>query len=218
MYFRSGSFLRTKTEVFCLRLVLAASVLGALPTLADQPGDSPLDSPVLTKPVRSDLWNAGFTLGAGLGDSILGSRQSHDLAIGAFHAWKMAWSEDSTSCPFLQRLEVAGEAWGGTQYNPDPGYVTGLTPFFRYHVWPGARWDPFFDAGAGVTLTDIGEPDLSTKFEFNLQAGAGIHWRVAEKMALTVQARYIHLSNAGIDFPNGGVNSFVFSGGVTWFF
>lgn len=218
MFFRSGSFLGIKIDMFCLGLALTASAITALPTLAGQPGDSPSDPSVLTTPARSDLWNAGFTLGTGLGDSILGSRQSHDLAIGAVHAGKMAWSEDSTSCPFLHRLEVAGEAWGGAQYNPEPGYVAGLTPFFRYHARPGARWDPFFDAGAGVTLTDIGEPDLSTKFEFNLQAGAGIHWRVAEQMALTVQARYIHLSNAGIDFPNGGVNSFVFSGGLTWFF
>jgi hypothetical protein len=74
------------------------------------------------------------------------------------------------------------------------------------------------DLGAGVTATDIRSGDISTTFEFNLQAGAGAHYFVAKNLALTAQARFIHFSNAGIKFPNLGVNTITGLIGVSWFF
>jgi opacity protein-like surface antigen len=159
-------------------------------------------------------WNVGFTLGAGFGVSAMGSTEAHHLTAATLHVGKLLESEQ----PFLRHVELAGELWSGAQYHPDTACLVGLTPVVRYHFLPGSRLDPFLDGGAGVTATDIGRPDLSTTFEFNLQAGAGFHWALRKNMAFTFDARYIHLSNAGIDKPNNGVNSFLFSGGLTWFF
>ncbi len=158
-------------------------------------------------------WNIGFTLGAGFGVSAMGSTESHSLSVATLHVGKILESER----PFLRHVELAGELWSGAQYHPDTAYLVGLTPVVRYHFLAGSRLDPFFDAGAGFTATDIGRPDLSTTFEFNLQVGAGFHWRLWKNMAFTFDARYLHVSNAGIDTPNHGVNSFLFSGGLTWF-
>lgn len=156
----------------------------------------------------------GFTFGAGFGVKAMGSCEAHHLALATLHVGKLLHSEN----PFLQHVELAGEFWSGAQYHPETAYLVGLTPVIRYHFRPGLRLDPFIDAGAGVTATDIGRPDLSTTFEFNLQAGAGFHWILRKNLAFTFDARYIHLSNAHIDTPNLGVNTFLFSGGLTWFF
>ncbi len=162
----------------------------------------------------STNWNIGLTLGAGFGVSAMGSTKAHDLAVATLHVGKLLESER----PLFRHVEFAGELWGGAQYHPDVACLVGFTPVVRYHFLPGARWTPFLDAGAGVTATDIKYPDLSTTFEFNLQAGAGFHWALRQNLAFTFQARYLHVSNAGIDRPNHGVNSFLFSGGLTWFF
>jgi len=159
-------------------------------------------------------WNMGFTLGAGFGVSAMGSTEAHHLTAATLHVGKLLESER----PFLRHVELAGELWSGAQYHPDTAYLVGLTPVVRYHFLPGSRLDPFLDGGAGVTATDIGHPDLSTTFEFNLQAGFGFHWVLRKNMAITFDARYIHLSNARIDTPNLGVNAFLFSSGLTWFF
>jgi hypothetical protein len=160
----------------------------------------------------------GFTLGTGFGLNAMGSTRAHDLAIGTLHVGKLLTSDQAALEPLLRHVELAGEFWGGAQYHPDTAYLVGLTPVVRYHLLPGSRLDPFLDGGAGVTATDIGHPDLSTVFEFNLQAGAGFHWVLRRHLELTFQTRYMHLSNAHIDTPNLGVNSVLFSGGLSWFF
>jgi opacity protein-like surface antigen len=188
-----------------------APILSPTLSLEVAPASPALPEPTAFLPTN---WNIGFTLGAGFGVTAMGSTEAHHLTAATLHVGKLLESER----PFLRHVELAGELWSGAQYHPDTAYLVGLTPVVRYHFLPPSRLDPFFDAGAGVTATDIGRPDLSTTFEFNLQAGAGFHWVLWKNMAFTFDARYIHLSNAGIDKPNNGVNAFLFSGGLTWFF
>lgn len=188
----------------------AQDALSLSPTLSLQPESAPPPFPEQSAS-QSTNWNVGLTMGAGFGLSAMGSTVAHDLAVATLHIGKRLASEK----PILRHVEVGGELWTGAQYHPDRAYLVGLTPIVRYHFMPGSRWTPFIDGGAGVTATDIGRPDLSTIFEFNLQAGAGFHWTLRQDMAFTFQARYIHLSNAHIDTPNLGVNSLLFSVGLT---
>ncbi|MEN6439760.1 MAG: acyloxyacyl hydrolase, partial [Syntrophobacter sp.] len=69
--------------------------------------------------------------------------------------------------------ELLAEVFGGYQINPGGAYLVGLTPFVRYNYATHSRWMPYIGAGAGISFTDISNPDLSTEFEFNVQAGIG---------------------------------------------
>jgi len=180
-------------------------------SLAAVPASPALPEPPAFLPTN---WNIGFTLGAGFGVSAMGTTEAHHLTAATLHVGKLSASE----VPSLRHVELAGEFWSGAQFRPDTAYLVGLTPIVRYHFLPNSSLDPFFDGGAGVTATDIGHPDLSTTFEFNLQAGPGFRWVLRQKLAFIFQARYIHLSNARIQTPDLGVNSFLFSGGLTWVF
>lgn len=173
-----------------------------LPVLTDSPAVLPTN------------WDVGFTLGAGFGISDMGSTKAHHLAVATLHVGKRLESD----WPLLRHVELSGELWTGAQYHPDSAYLVGLTPIVRYHLLPYSRIDPFIDGGAGITATDIGHPDLSTTFEFNLQAGSGFHWFLRKNLAFTFDARYMHISNACIERPNHGVNTFLFNNGLTWFF
>lgn len=183
------------------------------------------------EPPKTNLWQNGvgegfqpgarsFSLlaGAGAGFAAFGSRQAHDLALLSLSYGHMLGRVRGEGRWFRGNWEGRLELFGGAQFSPESEWVIGLTPHLRYNFATGTRWIPFLDGGAGVTATSIGPPDLSSTFEFNLQAGSGVHWFVKDDLALTVEARYLHMSCAGISHPNLGVNTLLGMVGLTWFF
>lgn len=180
---------------------------------------------------RSSIWKSGigegflpsaqdFSVEAGFasGIAILGSRQSHDFALLSLAYGHMLGGVKGEGHWYRGNFEGRLELFGGGQYSPDADWVIGLTPHLRYNFATGTRWIPFLDGGAGVTATGIGRPDLSGTFEFNLQAAVGVRWFLREDLALTGEARFIHMSCGGIHSPNLGANDVGLMLGVTWFF
>jgi len=180
---------------------------------------------------EDELWTAGvgegfakgaqaldFSAGLGLGVGSLTGKVNHDLfflsashtlvvsrLLGDPHWYRGNWS-------------FVSEIFGGRQYNDKTAFFFGSTPIIRYSVATGSGWVPFAEAGLGPTLTDIGEPDLSSRFQFNIQGGMGAQYFWNERHALTLRARWLHFSNAGIERPNIGVNTAVVLLGTTWLF
>lgn len=167
---------------------------------------------------RKGVTEIGFSVGGGLGSSIFGSVEAHDLALAKLCFGKVLSDVVAGDNWYSGNWEGVGEVFGGAQFNPREAYVIGLTPVLRYNFATGTRWVPFFDAGAGVTLTDIGRPDLGGVFQFNLQTGPGVHWFFRKDTVLTLQYRFMHISNASIQDPDHGVNTSVFYVGVSRFF
>lgn len=167
---------------------------------------------------RKDTVNIGLTAGAGFGIKILGGQESHDLALAYGHIGWMMTDVMYENRWYEGNLELWGEVFAGGQYHPASRYVFGLAVGPRYNFITGSRWVPFLDVGAGISGTDIGEPDLSTTYQFNVQIGVGAHYFFRDDMALTLQIRGVHLSNAQIKMPNNGTNSIVFMVGATGFF
>lgn len=188
----------------------------------------------LGQPLRlppPSLWQAGvgegFNRGAkrvslsggvGFGSPIFGSKGHHDWGLGILaFGWTFSDVQGKEHW-YRGNWELAGELFGGMQYHPDHAYLVGVAPLLRYNFATGTRFVPFFNLGAGVTSTDIRDGDLSTKFEFNLQYGIGTHYFLKDNLALTLQYRFIHLSNAGLSSPNLGVNNNTITIGLSWFF
>jgi len=164
--------------------------------------------------VQSFSVNAGATYGI----AAFGSVQAHDLAMVSFtygHMLSHVLAEDHW---YRGNFEFRLELFTGAQFSPETDWFVGLTPHLRYNLATGTRFIPFADVGAGVTATGIGPPDLSGTFEFNLQGGGGIHWFLKDNLALTLEARYVHWSCAGITKPNVGLNGVTGMLGVTFFF
>jgi len=160
----------------------------------------------------------GVGIGAGFGMTVITSRGTHDWVLGDLeYGWVFS---DVVGAGHWYRgnWQILLQMFGGSQFYPDTAYFVGGGPLIRYNFAAGHRLVPFVDFGGGVAATDIRNGDLSTTFEFNLQAGAGTHWFVRDNMALTLQYRFIHLSNAGIEYPNLGVNTSTLLAGVTWWF
>jgi hypothetical protein len=170
------------------------------------------------KGFRPGFHEAGFSLGGGFGTHELGGVSPHDMVLARVYCgWVLGKVRGGDSW-YRGNWELVQELFGGAQTYPGTRYVIGETTVFRYNFATGTRWVPFVDVGAGITATDIGQPDLALDFEFNLQAGPGVNYFWRRNCALTLQYRFIHLSCASIKTPNQGVNENVLYAGISWFF
>jgi hypothetical protein len=167
---------------------------------------------------RSTTQSFSVLLGAGLGVACFGGNEQHDLALASIGYGHMLGGAMARDHWWRGNLELRGEFFAGGQFSPSSEWIVGLTPHLRYSLATGSRWIPFLDAGAGVTATSIGPPDLSGTFEFNLQATVGVQYFFRDDLALTLEGRYLHVSCAGIHNPNAGLNSVLGFVGLTWCF
>jgi hypothetical protein len=167
---------------------------------------------------RSEAQSFSLSAGAAHGLAIFGGRKAHDLALVSFCYGHMLGHVLGQDRWYRGNFEFRLELFTGAQFSPSSEWFVGLTPHLRYNFATGTRWIPFVDAGAGVTATGIGPPDLSGTFEFNLQAGAGVYWFVKDNVALHLQGGYVHWSCAGIHKPNLGLNGIPTMFGITFFF
>ncbi len=167
---------------------------------------------------RKGANEVGLSGGYAVGTKMFGTTEVHDLALVKLHYGRVLTDVLAKGKWYAGNVEGLTEVFGAWQVNPDQAYVVGFTPVLRYDFATGTRLVPFFDAGAGVSLTDIGHPDLGGLFQFNLQTGPGVHWFVCKDTVVTAQYRLLHISNASIEDPDHGVNTFAFYFGVSRFF
>ncbi len=221
----AGCAYSTKTKVTSVMLgVLMIIGLSAERAYSDEPGSerSPSAENIWVDGVGSGfhkgLFQAGGTVGAGFGIRVFGTSVAHDLAMASANVGWVFTDVMASDKWYRGNLELLLELFGGEQFKPNDRYFIGLTPLIRYNFATGTRLVPFVDAGAGVSSTNIDGPDLTGNFQFNIQVGAGIHYFLSDRTALTVQYRWLHFSNAQTRLPNNGANTQMFHVGVSWFF
>jgi|SRR5215472_9033910 len=208
--------------------VLAAILIGFHGAKAQEPAAIPQSRVgIQTNGIWRGAMGEGFQrgaqslsvqFGAAAGLAAFGSDQAHDLALASISYGRILGPLHGEDHWFRGNIEARLELFGGAQFSPDRAWLVGLSPHLRYIFATGTRWMPFLDGGLGVTATSIGPPDLGSVFEFNLQGGGGCHWFLRNDLALTLEARYLHMSCAGISRPNQGLNSVMGMLGLTWFF
>lgn len=78
---------------------------------------------------------------------------------------------------------------------------------------------PFFELTGGLLITSHDVPLNTNNVNFTPQGGPGFHFYTKDRRhAWTLQTKYMHISNAGLDHKNSGVNAAVqFTFGYTWF-
>ena len=159
-----------------------------------------------------------FGLGASVGVSILGGRRHHALAVASLAYGRTLGNVVGQGHWYRGNFEGRLEIFSGSQFSPQPDWLAGVAPHLRYDFATGTAWVPFVDVGTGVSGTGIGRPDLSGTFEFNVQGSAGTYYFLRPNLALDVDARLLHMSCAGINSPNLGLNTILGTVGLSWFF
>ncbi|NMC74459.1 MAG: acyloxyacyl hydrolase [Geobacteraceae bacterium] len=79
------------------------------------------------------------------------------------------------------------------------------------------NWAPYVFAGGGILYVDLGLPTMGSRLDFSYQGGAGVQYFIRKGLALSLEYRYHHISNAGTATPNEPLNSSKILMGVSVF-
>lgn len=219
----------------CSLFALAAVSFGVRAWSAEAPANEgsggSTTNLLLRESAPNSIWDSGigdgfrpglesFTAGlaGAYGLKAFGGIEGHDLGLASVEFGRMVGPVLGDHYGLRGNFEARIELFSGAEFSPKREWLVGLTPHLRYDFATGTRWVPFIDAGAGISATSIGPPDLSGTFEFNLQAGMGVHRFLRDNLALTLETRVMHMSCAGLSNPNLGLNAVIGMLGITWFF
>jgi lipid A 3-O-deacylase len=82
------------------------------------------------------------------------------------------------------------------------GYLLGSWKFTSLE-----NWAPYVFAGGGILYVDLGLPTMGSRLDFSYQGGTGVQYFIRKDLALSLEYRYHHISNAGTATPNEPLNS-----------
>ncbi|MBW2144847.1 MAG: acyloxyacyl hydrolase [Deltaproteobacteria bacterium] len=86
-------------------------------------------------------------------------------------------------------------------------YSAGVNFLARYNFLPPSdSLRPFIQVGLGVAYTNLGMHNFGSKFNFSSNGACGIQYFLNADNAINFEWRLLHLSNAGIDHDNAGLN------------
>jgi len=128
--------------------------------------------------------------------------------VGVQWDWGKKWFEDSP-VTIGGYWDVSAGSWhtDDADGSHDIGDFS-FTPVFRFQKSGATDFIPYAEFAIGfhyLTDTDITQRRrFSTHFQFGDHVGAGL--RFGDKGAYDLEYRLQHLSNAGIDHPNPGIN------------
>lgn len=87
-------------------------------------------------------------------------------------------------------------------------YGVGLNPLnLKWNFLTRGRVVPYLELSGGTLFTTEQVPPGTSRVNFTPSAAFGAHF-LGEKYAWSVEARYLHISNAGLSVPNPGINTF----------
>ncbi len=120
---------------------------------------------------------------------------------------------------FRGNFELTPEVFGAGIFGSTGTYITGGTLWFRYNFVPHqSRVVPYFQVGGGWTFMDINHRYDGENYNFNVGGTAGLRYFVMPQVALNLEYRFQHISNANLWQHNLGLNSEGPVLGVSWFF
>ena len=86
-------------------------------------------------------------------------------------------------------------------------YGAGVSPLgLKWDFAARGRVEPYLELNGGTLFTNHDVPTGTSSINFTDAAAFGLHL-LGDKWAWTLEARYMHISNAGLSSPNPGVNT-----------
>jgi lipid A 3-O-deacylase len=96
-------------------------------------------------------------------------------------------------------------------------YGAAINPFAL--IWDfdtHGRVVPYVELGGGILFTNTQVPEATSRVNFTSDGAVGLHF-IARKLTWTADVRFLHISNAGLQALNPGINTIQLRLGVGWF-
>ena len=164
-----------------------------------------------------DIFQKGTTewgLSAGFGDNFYFNNVREDIKFFFLSPW---WGKIIKKWDRGGSLEFITEGFlSYTRQDSEDRYAVGITPLLAYNFKDFGKAVPFIELGAGILYTDLDPERFGSEFNFTPQVGGGIRYELGPGRFLKLSYRYHHISNAGLDDDNRGIDSNFFSIGLSF--
>ncbi len=115
-------------------------------------------------------------------------------------------------------LNFVIEPFINTVIEPDTNIEVGSNFLIKYVFPLTKKLQPYIKGGVGALYMSQDTKEQGTKYNFLPQVGGGIRYFIKDDVALNVEYRFRHLSNASIKSPNSGIDADLILGGISFFF
>jgi hypothetical protein len=161
-------------------------------------------------------------LGVGYGQSLKihdGGEVDQVEYVAYYPGWEIAITEKlGGEGWYAGNLDLSIEGMLLHQLEPHEGFAAGSTLGLRYNFLQAAPVIPFIGFGGGVAGIDLDLFEIADGFAFPLYANAGVFVLLSERIALTAEWRFQHISNGGLFHRNQSLNEGVAIVALTVFF
>lgn len=91
--------------------------------------------------------------------------------------------------------------------NPETDIECGIGLGFKYMYPITDRLFPYIMGGTGPHYISVNTKDQADGFTFSDTIGIGFYYFLTENSSINLGYRYRHMSNTGLDAPNGGIDN-----------
>jgi hypothetical protein len=137
------------------------------------------------------------------------------------NAWLRQWERAPNGRKFATQIhwELGLAGWRAPEENGGDRQLIDVsaTPVLWLSPAAAAAMQPYGEVGIGVhALSEhrIGERELATPYHFGSLIGAGMRWGPQRRYHAGIRVQ--HLSNAGVESPNPGINFTTITLGVQY--
>ena len=96
-------------------------------------------------------------------------------------------------------------------------YGAGLNPFaLKWNFGAHGRVVPYAELAGGVLFTNVRVPAGASTINFTSAGGVGLHF-LTRRVTWSADVRFMHVSNAGLEAINPGLNTVQLRLGAGWF-
>ncbi|MBL8039425.1 MAG: acyloxyacyl hydrolase [Nitrospira sp.] len=162
-------------------------------------------SPTITVGTQEVGLTAGYMFSHRLTD--LHKTKQHGPAL--MPSWMITLTDPIGDSWYRGQISLGAEMVYLEFREPFLTHGVGFTPRIKYTFVALGRVRPYAEFAGGPFWTDLGGRIREEAIEFNfvLTGGVGVSWFLTSQLTVNAGYRFHHISNAGIAFPNLGLNA-----------
>jgi hypothetical protein len=145
------------------------------------------------------------------------SAEANDMQFASMHPY-MGWvvTDPLGESWYRGTFEVLLEGAFSYVFKNQRTYSAGANILARYNFLTRSDvWRPYVQAGFGVAHTNLVMDNFGSNINFVSSAACGLQYFLNKKNAVSFEWRFFHMSNAGLDDDNSGLNMNNFFLGLT---
>ncbi len=162
----------------------------------------------------------GLSVGYLLPHRLTQDHTTKQQGVALMPSWMMTLTDPIGGSWYRGQVSLGAEMVYIQFQEPFVTHGVGFAPKIKYTFVALDRIRPYAEFAGGPFWTDLAGkiPEESSRFNFVLMAGFGVSYFLTNQVALNVGYRFQHISNAGTQYPNLGLNASLPYGGFSFYF